>query len=263
MDTIDFKDVIYITEDNEIYRKERLVKVIGLPVLVAPIVKIVSKELFILINKNESRENNCWLIDNYGNIEKSFFIDCPLELITTQKYIIASYSDSMMDIGSEFGDAQLVVFDYQGNIVFKYNSDKNKSRIEFLEIKCFLKKDESTILFMSYGKTKSKNDFSIVSFSLIDFSSRELFELSDLKIKNEKLYFTAFIVKHDQWFFLCQQDRYHIVVYSLGPGDNLELYKKIRGVVIKPIIGLINQGVQIKVCTDINMKKSELISINI
>lgn len=243
-------DIIYINESSNIYRNDRKIELRNLPVIITPVIKIISQERFLLIDKDGGSEiDNCWIIKNSGIIERSFYVDCIQEIAITNKYVIVSYGDSMFDNGSEFGDAQIVVFDYNGNVVFKYNSQENASRINFLENIAFVKQDENTILFMTYYDKELGEGFSVIQLNLIDFSSKRLFFVDNKEIEGKEIYFTSFTLKNREWYFFDQntdswdsKEEGTYIIYKLDFGGSIKEYCRYSGLVVKPIIGIFNQG---------------------
>ncbi|SEC00301.1 hypothetical protein SAMN04489761_2221 [Tenacibaculum sp. MAR_2009_124] len=243
-------DVIYIDEEAKVFRNNKKIKIKGLNQITTPVIKITSEERFLLIDKDGgSGMDNCWIINNRGTIESSFFIDCILEIVVTNEYVIASYGDSMFDNGSEFGDAQIVVFDYNGKVVFKYNSQENKSIVNFLENKAFVKQDENTILFMAYYDKELGEGFSVIQLNLIDFSSQRLFFIDNKEIEGKEIYFTGFTLKNREWYFFDQntdswdsKEEGACIIYKLDFGGSIKEYYRYSRLVVKPITGVFNQG---------------------
>ncbi len=264
MDFNSINDFMYIDENSNIYRNIGSIEVKDIVFGLSPMIKIISEDLFVLINRDGIKNsNNCWIINNEGSIKSTFFIGSPQEIIATKDYIIVSYSNSMLDSNSVFGDAQIVVFDFKGNIIFKYNSESNKTKFPFLENKSFVKKDEDTIFFMPYGDINSKSDFSIIEFSLIDFSSKILFHLPNFYNKEKELYLTAFTRKGSYWYFFDQ----NITEWSSNKIGNYNVYQlnfdnqyinklEVPELSIKPIINLIEEGFSFLSFPDINETKN-------
>lgn len=241
-DFISINDFIYINEENQIYRNDHYLDIDFEVLIDDPIIKILSDSEFLLINRsNFKSEENCWIITNKGILKESFFIDNVYEVLVTKNYIIASYGDSMLDIGSEYGDAQIIVLNLKGELIFKYNNENNKTRIPFLEIKSILQKNEEVIFFLSLNLN---GNFSVIEFCLKDFSSKRLFDLT------LSAYFISFIIKNDKWYFIDFnfsnfEEALNNSSYSIYEVDNKgNLYKKYKmsGLMIKPIKPIIEYG---------------------
>lgn len=203
-DFVTIENYVLINDRKEIFRNGKLLKINGDCSFDYPKVKIISSNQFILVDSEKpisstDQRPNAWIVNNQGEIEQSFYLGCVHRMITTENYIICSYSDSVLGTEWKYGQNGLVVFDYNGSSQFEYYRDEEKNkRINFMENYAFLKKDEDTIYYMPYM------DFPIVEFSLVDFSSKVLFRLPNLeKLKNDSFWNPkAFSKKGNDWFFI-------------------------------------------------------------
>lgn len=209
--TADFKseeNFMFINKCHEIYRNGDRIKLKNNYIITEPRIAILSDNLFLLVDlefENKGSQN-AWVFDNEGNFKKSFFVDAPLNIISTGKRIIMSYSDSQLGIGSRYGNAQIVIFDFDGNCLFEYNSlEKSNDYIKFLENKSLVVKNETTIYFMPFIGDGSK-DFPIIELDILNYSINFLFYVLD-EIKSDKYYFTAFSKKNKDWYFFENFDK--------------------------------------------------------
>ncbi len=263
--TTDFKseeDFIFINRGHEIYRNGVQIKLKDNSFITDPRISILSDNLFLLVNQEfENKESqNAWIIDNKGNIKKSFFADTPLNIISTGKRIVMSYSDSMLGIGSRFGDAQIVVFDFDGNCLFEYNSTKNsQEHIAFLENKSLLVKDESTIYFMPFIGNGT-GEFPILELNVLDYSINFLFYAVN-EDESNKYYFTTFSKKDEYWYFFENFEK-PLELNQTSWSRIFKLYEnqKLELIFSSPEISVIPKGLSNGKFTTLN-EKSDLINI--
>ncbi|MGG8498166.1 hypothetical protein ACQY1Q_17330 [Tenacibaculum sp. TC6] len=233
--TADFKseeNFIFINKNHEIYRNEDQIKLKNNYIIADPRISILSDSLFLLVDlefKNKESKN-AWIIDNKGNVKKTFFADSPLNIVSTGKRIIMSYSDSRLEIGSRFGDAQIVIFDFDGNCLFEYNSlEKSNDYIQFLENKSLVVKNETTIYFMPFIGNGTK-EFPIIELNVLNYSINFLFYALN-EDKSDKYYFSAFSKKDKDWYFFENFDKLSEVnktswsrIFRLNSNKILELF---------------------------------------
>ncbi len=202
-------DYILITDQGKIYRNTKeILHSIKFSEHLFPRIRIITENRFIVTDGELlTGEDNAWIFDESGKIEKSFYIGSALKMLVTKTRIIVSYSDAQLDSNWKHATNALVIFDYEGNSLFEYYRDmKEEDRVAILENYALLKKDENTIYFMPICFS-STHSFPIVELSLIDYSQKVLFYLIDEDRKEkfipEKFYNpSAFTKKGDKWYFL-------------------------------------------------------------
>ena len=203
-DFISTDNYVIINDREEVFRNGKLLEIKGMHSFEFSTVSIISSELFILVdggkhsNYKES-EDNAWIINDNGDIIKSFYLGNVHRMITTKNYIICSYTDAELDTNWKYGQNGLVVFDYDGKSQFEYYRDELKYKwLRFIENYAFLKKDENTIYYMPY------DGFPIVEFNLSDFSSKVVFQIPDPEELNNNLFWNpkAFSQKGNDWYFI-------------------------------------------------------------
>lgn len=193
-------NLIIIDSDNRIFRNTIEIHINCNIDFQSPRIKFLGEDKFLIADQDTNElVANCWIFTNTGELLNNFFIDAFKNVITTNKYIIVSYGVTKLDAGSILGNSQLVIFDHNGKVVFKYNSTENLTKINFLEVLCFLKQDEDIIYFTAFG-LNSEKDFPIIKFNLNDFSSEVLFYLSQYD-KTKSIYPRAFNKINGQWYF--------------------------------------------------------------
>lgn len=193
-------NLIIIDSDNRIFRNTFEIKIDLFVDFQSPRIKFFDQDKFLIADLDSNElVANCWIFTNTGELLNNFFIDDFSNIITTNKYIIVSYGVTKLDAGSILGNSQLVIFDHNGKVVFKYNSTENLTKINFLEVLCFLKQDEEILYFIALG-LNSDEDFPIIKFNLNDFSSEVLFYLSQYD-KTKSIYPRAFNKINGQWYF--------------------------------------------------------------
>ena len=203
-DFISQENYVLINDRKQIFRNGELLEIKGNYTFVFPKVRIISDNQFLLVDSEKpyeanNKDPNAWVINNNGKIEYALFLGSVNQMILTKKHIIASYSDSQLDTHWKYGQNGLVVFDFEGNSLFEYYRDEGKSKcLNFIENYAFLEKDKDTIYYMPYEK------FPIVEFSLIDFSSKVLFNLPDEKSIEMNHFWNpkAFSKKGENWYFI-------------------------------------------------------------
>lgn len=221
------QDYVLITDDNKIYRNERLIQINGNYSLGYPKVSIISDELFLLV-ENEYYENkdfdgnNAWLINRSGEIVHSFFVGSPHRMIFAGSKIVMSYDEAQLDTGASFGTNGLAVFDLNGSCLFEYYRDtKRTDWIPMMENYAFLKKDDKTVYFMPI--CGGAGDFPIVELNLVDFTTKVLFYLVEKGDRYLKQLPHAFSKKEDKWYFLSRhvEDFTHSVIFELNEDKQL------------------------------------------
>jgi len=201
-DFVSMNNYVVINDRNEIIRNGKILEKKGDYSIGHPKLSIISSNLFILVDGDMPSDTgpNAWVINNKGLIENSFFLGGVNRMITTKNHIICSYSGSAFDTDLKYGQNGLVVFDFNGKSLFEYYRDEEKSKwINFFkENYAFLKKNEDLIYYLPY------ENYSIVAFSLVDFSSKVLFQLPDEKVLNNDSFWNphAFSKKGNDWFFI-------------------------------------------------------------
>lgn len=203
-DFVSMENYLLINSNQQVIRNGGFLKVKGEISLQYPRVKIISSEKFILvegegISNHKENKPNAWIISNDGTIEHSFFIGAINKLITTNRFIIASYHDSAMGLGQEYANNQIVVFDHSGLKLFGYReNDDEKKKVAFQQNYAFFKENEKCIYFLPYP------GFSIVKFNLLDFTSQTIFELpkDQSAIPNAFWNPVAFSKRGENWYFL-------------------------------------------------------------
>ena len=202
-DFVSFNNYVIINDLKEVFRNGRRLETQGNYSFEFPKVKILSSDRFLLIDSGKSKSaedqrKNAWIISNNGIIEKSFYLGSVQKVVTTEKYIICSYSDSQLDTSWKYGRNGLVVFDYNGQSKFEYYRDDQNSNISMLENYAFLTKNEDVIYYMPYP------NFSIVEFNLLDFSSRVVCQIPNSNELNNDFFWNpkAFTKKGKNWFFI-------------------------------------------------------------
>lgn len=200
-DLVSMQNYVVINDQKEIFRNGVRLDIKVDYSYSHPKVSIISSNQFLLVDSDKPKNSsdtspNAWVINNNGEIEQSFFLGVVHRMITTNNYIICSYTDSQLDSNWKYGQNGLVVFDFNGKSLFEYYRDEEKSKwLNFLENYAFFKKNDQLIYYLPFH-----ND-SIVAFSLVDFSSNVLLQFSFPK--NHSLgYPKAFSKKGNDWFFI-------------------------------------------------------------
>ncbi len=198
------ENYVLINDEKEIFRNGRLFKIKGNYSCEHPKLEILSSKKFILIDSglhtnSKDERGNAWIINENGQIEKSFFLGSVHRILATKKYLICSYIGSQLDTNWKYGQNGIVVFNYEGESKFEYYKDEAKHKwLNWIENYSFYKQSENSIYYMPYPK------FPIVEFRLTDFSSEIRFQIpseNELGV-NEFWNPKAFSKKGNDWFFI-------------------------------------------------------------
>lgn len=192
-------DFILINEKFQIFRNNRQIECNQYFYSESLFIKLLTEDTFLIVDQEIEDTDNCWIYNNEGVLLNSFYVGSIKAIVTTKKHIIVSYGVASLDSNSKFGNSQIVLFDFLGNIIFQYISERYRTKISFLEVLCFLKKDEQTIFFIAFGLNSTK-DLPIIQFDLEDFSTTVLFYLSDYDL-NEIIYPRSFTRINKDWYF--------------------------------------------------------------
>ncbi|BDD03887.1 hypothetical protein [Aureibacter tunicatorum] len=237
-DIISKTNFLFIDDENIVNRNGKKIN-LGLK-LEWPIIRIISNDYFILVDRDSSsnKKINAWIINTNGTIESSFYIGNALDLIVTQNGIVTSYSKCSLDTSRIFSTTYrspnyvsdieeasskkfihsegLAVFDFKGNCLFKYMSDsRGKNFIPFKEIYSFLKKDENTIYLLA---DLFEGGFTILEFSLNNYNVKKKQNLKEIIPKN---HLPRAMTKIDNtWYFLM----INFEEMEKGDLDNLKTY---------------------------------------
>ena len=129
-----------------------------------PNIRRLDQDKFLLVDTRTKKERqNGWIIDNEGQIKKTFMAGDGIEDIVIQENkIIISYFDEGVFSGIEPSDQGLVVFDFEGNILFKYR-DKYGHIVDVADCYCLCPKGNKAVLCSMY------TDFQLVELNLDTF----------------------------------------------------------------------------------------------
>ncbi|MEL7423458.1 MAG: hypothetical protein AAFN81_10735 [Bacteroidota bacterium] len=186
-----------------------------------PIVRIISEELFLLVDADKpGQEDNAWIINSLGKIEIAFYIGKAINIVLISNHIVASYSKCSLDTSrlsektyenpnhksffteraknKDVSGEGLAVFDFKGNCSFKYMSDsKDTDFIPFMEIYSFLRKDEKTVYLLSY---LFRDGYTILEFNLETYALKKVIDLQNMIPKGCSP--KAMTRKNDEWYFM-------------------------------------------------------------
>ncbi|MEM7373700.1 MAG: hypothetical protein AAF587_34075 [Bacteroidota bacterium] len=243
-----FKDADYLSHDNYIVINDRdevfwngsLLKIKGECSFDFPKVKIIPGNKFLLVDSERSlgktkNKGNAWIINNYGEIEKTFYLGGVQNLLVTSTRILASYSECELDTSrifhentpqKSFSSQSLVAFNNSGEILFEYYRDtKDDDLIFFMENYAFLYKDEESVYFMPY-LFSSNPQLPIVELDVNDYSTQIIFYLSEVEGLLDDLSLPiAFSKKGKDWFFITpdRKKMSHSTVYKISETRVVEI----------------------------------------
>lgn len=209
----DFKSAnnyVIVNDRSQIFRNGKLLKIDSDLNFKNLAVSIISDHQFLLVEREistkESKDEipNSYLINDKGEIENIFYLGSVMNIISTKENIICSYSDAQLDTqkydgkGFKYGTNGLVVFDLNGNSVFEYYRDEEKSKwLNFIYNYAFHEGNYEIVYFLPYTNWK------IIEFSLKDFSSKVICSLPESeKIINTFWNPFGFSKKGEDWFFI-------------------------------------------------------------
>jgi hypothetical protein len=122
-----------------------------------PLLTILDKNRFLIVETDMSisspRSQNAWILDNNGRTMSEFHIGQVSRLISTDKHIISTYSPSSYYPGHslEFEAGGLAVFDFEGNCIYKFVLNSQKT-IDFFEIYAIFNLDNRNVYLLTYPK---------------------------------------------------------------------------------------------------------------
>jgi len=128
-------------------------------------VRQLNKEKFLLVDKRTNgREYNAWVIDNKGQVINAFMAGDGIEDIVIQtNKIVISYFDEGIFGYIQPGEQGLVVFDFNGNILFKYH-DSYGHIVDIAHCYSMCPKGKKTVLFSVY------DEFPLIELNLDTYS---------------------------------------------------------------------------------------------
>lgn len=226
----DFKDwenYVLINDRKKVFRNGRQIKLDPRCTLEFPRVCLLPDNYFLLVDAELSssamdQSPNAWVINSKGGIETTFYLGAVHRLMATQKHLICSYGDGLLDTDWVYATNGLVVFDDAGNSQFEYYRDTPKEHsLNFLENYAFLPKSEQSIYYFPYG-----DFFKIVELSLTTFTSTVQLDLSTIpSLRNQKDFWNpkALTKKENDWFFITPDlTNEHSKIFKLDQTGELE-----------------------------------------
>lgn len=162
IDAQDTSDFLTITEDKKIISSAFQISIDF--DLWFPNIRRLNQDKFLLIDTRTKKDRqNGWIIDNQGQIKRTFMAGDGIEDIVIQENkIIISYFDEGIFSGIEPSDQGLVVFDFDGKILFNYR-DKYGHAVDVADCYCLCPKGNKGVLFSMY------TDFPLIELNLDTF----------------------------------------------------------------------------------------------
>jgi len=162
IDAHDNLDFLTITETGEIISTTFEIRV-DIDVQF-PIIRRLDYDKFLLVDARTSRgRNNAWIIENQGRIVKDFMVGDGIEdILVQQGKIVITYFDEGVLSGIKPSDQGLVVFNFEGRILFKY-LDNYGQFVDVTDCYCICPKGNNSVLFSLY------TDYPLIELNLETF----------------------------------------------------------------------------------------------
>jgi hypothetical protein len=116
-----------------------------------PLIRRLDKTQTLLVDcRTKKNKPNAWIIDENGIIQTTFMAGDGVEdVVVLNNKIIISYFDEGVFSGIGSSDQGVVVFDFEGNILFGYR-DKYGHQVDIADCYCLSAKTHNTVLFLMY-----------------------------------------------------------------------------------------------------------------
>lgn len=126
-----------------------------------PLIRRLDKARTLLVDCRTRKDKpNAWIIDENGIVQTTFLAGDGVEdVVVLNSKIVISYFDEGVFSGVGPSDQGVVVFDFEGNILFGYR-DKYGHQVDIADCYCLSAKTHNTVLFLMYP------DFPLVELSL-------------------------------------------------------------------------------------------------
>jgi|GEM_PF-4392318 len=207
-DYLSKKEYVLFGNDKTIIRNGNILKT-ELPFKISmPQITIIDNTSFLISEYDTHSSNltakskNAWLIDEKGKILSHFNIGHAYKIVSTEKFIIASYarSDFYRGVSSEFEVGGFAVFDFKGNCLFHFDHVDAifPKQMKFIDIKAMSIFDNNKVHFLTYP------NFDILKLDLNNFKLDVELQLNVDKTNVDDEFWNPKAISKfgSEWFFL-------------------------------------------------------------
>ncbi|WP_196888622.1 hypothetical protein [Aureivirga sp. CE67] len=174
-DILDDK-TIYFTKKGEIFLNYEIIRTEKIVCSNDVLIRFIDSETFLVIDRDTINKKNAFLFNIQGKLIRSIQIGDVLDCLIIKKKIIVSYSECLIDSSNEIERNRFVVFDLNGNLLYKYSSK------DVYEVKSFLRINSEKIQILCYTGSNEKslildfclNQLEVISKKWIYFNNKNL-----------------------------------------------------------------------------------------